>query len=417
MGVIKEVLLDKINGYNQTQFRDSDATILEYDKTTMTCKIKYQNPNGEGYIYRGDVEIAGVWGGFSPGGIHAGQECTISFINNNIYNPIITGMPKSFYAEKSCTDQGAYIADDEIWKVGKPNHIIAMVLDWIDEANEDLTKYENDAAQYTETNVDLVSLDLFTALDKFMEFEVGMTNLKNKSTVKLRDNGDIDLFTRNNTGIRICDDGVVKIYAQDVEFTNSLTDTTDKSISTQLKVGQITKICIAYHLMEEIDKYVAEIEQQRFSKSSSSTSSADTGIVNITGGKFNWPVWIPPNGAPGTITSRFGPRWGTVHRGLDIGCPTDSKILAGEKGTVIGADYHASMGNYVLLDHGNGVQTVYMHNRELLVTVGQEVERGQQLAWSDSTGDSTGPHCHFGVKINGEYVNPEPYLDMSIVGE
>ena len=85
-------------------------------------------------------------------------------------------------------------------------------------------------------------------------------------------------------------------------------------------------------------------------------------------------------------------------------------ILAGEAGTVIAAGYHYSMGNYVLIDHGGGVCTVYMHNSELLVSVGQVVARAQVISLAGSTGDSTGPHCHFGLRINGTYIDPEPYL-------
>ncbi len=64
----------------------------------------------------------------------------------------------------------------------------------------------------------------------------------------------------------------------------------------------------------------------------------------------------------------------------------------------------------MLIDHGDGVSTVYMHNSVLQVSVGQTVVRGQQIALAGSTGNSTGPHCHFGVRINGTYVDPAPYL-------
>lgn len=127
--------------------------------------------------------------------------------------------------------------------------------------------------------------------------------------------------------------------------------------------------------------------------------------IYYTGGQLQWPV-----STGGVITSPFGPRWGTVHQGLDIGCSTGTPIVACEAGVVIGAAYSSSMGNYVLIDHGNGVTTVYMHNSSLCVGYGDVVARGQVIALAGSTGNSTGPHCHLGLRINGSYVDPLPYL-------
>ncbi len=160
----------------------------------------------------------------------------------------------------------------------------------------------------------------------------------------------------------------------------------------------------------ELDRQIEEAERaaREAAERAAAAAAAGTGqpvTIYYTGGTFQWPV-----STGGTITSRFGPRWGTIHKGLDIACPTGTPILAGESGTVIGAGYNASMGNYVLIDHGGGVSTVYMHNSELAVSVGQVVSRGQVISYAGSTGDSTGPHCHFGLRVNGEYINPEPYL-------
>lgn len=260
MGAIKNSLKNQIQDNERLQFSNTTAVILGYDRTTETCKIQYSNPNGEGYFQRGNVRISNHAGGMATGSFYPGQECSIEFINNNVHNPIIVGIPRSFYQERNCTDQGAYIADDEIWKVGTPEHIIAMNIDWIDDKNKDLSKYQNGSARYTDIDVNEESMDLITTLDKYDDSEVGMTNLKNKSTVKLRDNGDIDIFTQANTGIRICEDGNIKFYCNDIEFTNSQTEITDKSISTQLKVAQIMKICLAYDIIKEVDRYVSVIE-------------------------------------------------------------------------------------------------------------------------------------------------------------
>ena len=137
------------------------------------------------------------------------------------------------------------------------------------------------------------------------------------------------------------------------------------------------------------------------------TSATATDAVIAPDAIFVWP-------ATGQyyITSTFGPRWGTIHRGLDIGCPTGTKIVAGADGTVSSAGFDAAMGNYVIIDHGKGTLTYYMHNSVLVSKTGDKVKAGQLIAYSGSTGDSTGPHCHFGVKINGTFVNPAPYLGL-----
>lgn len=117
-----------------------------------------------------------------------------------------------------------------------------------------------------------------------------------------------------------------------------------------------------------------------------------------------------------SVSSGFGPRVSptagasSYHQGIDIPCPLGSDIVAAEDGTVVISQYSNSAGNYIMIDHGGGVSTVYMHNSQLLVGVGATVTKGQVIAKAGSTGYSTGPHCHFGVRINGTYVNPWNYL-------
>ena len=98
------------------------------------------------------------------------------------------------------------------------------------------------------------------------------------------------------------------------------------------------------------------------------------------------------------------------HGGLDLAAPGGSPILAANSGTVIIAGYHYSYGNYVVIDHGGGVSTLYGHSSKLLVSRGQKVSRGQQIAKVGTTGRSTGNHLHFEVRINGQRVDPLPYI-------
>lgn len=113
-----------------------------------------------------------------------------------------------------------------------------------------------------------------------------------------------------------------------------------------------------------------------------------------------------------TLTSTFGPRWGRMHTGLDMAAPTGSPIYASDGGTVVRAGYNGGYGNCVDIDHGNGRVTRYAHCSKLLVTVGEQVYQRQNIALVGSTGNSTGPHLHFEVILNGSAVNPAPKLGL-----
>lgn len=98
------------------------------------------------------------------------------------------------------------------------------------------------------------------------------------------------------------------------------------------------------------------------------------------------------------------------HNGIDLAAPNGSPILAAYDGEVVAAAYSSSMGNYVMIDHGDSLYTIYMHASSLYVSKGDAVTKGQQIAAVGSTGRSTGPHLHFGVRKNGGYVSPWGYL-------
>lgn len=113
----------------------------------------------------------------------------------------------------------------------------------------------------------------------------------------------------------------------------------------------------------------------------------------------------------GTMTSGYKYRWGRMHKGIDYGLSVGSTVRAADNGRVIVSEYSRSgYGYYIIIDHGNGMKTLYAHNSQLLVNVGDTVEQGQSIALSGNTGNSTGPHCHFEVMIDGENVNPANYL-------
>lgn len=111
----------------------------------------------------------------------------------------------------------------------------------------------------------------------------------------------------------------------------------------------------------------------------------------------------------GVLTSPYGWRWGTMHRGIDIGAPSGTPIYAAAGGTVFYAGWMGGYGNLILIDHGDGRVTAYAHQSSLAVSGGQ-VGRGQIIGYVGSTGDSTGPHLHFELRVDGTAVDPLPYL-------
>lgn len=156
-------------------------------------------------------------------------------------------------------------------------------------------------------------------------------------------------------------------------------------------------------VIKEIEKAI-EAERQRLIEENEV-------VRNYDGGVFAWP-------APSytRISDDYGNRIHPTlktqqfHNGVDMAAPSGSPILAAYDGKVIAASYSATMGNYIMIDHGDNVITIYMHASSLGVSEGQEVSRGQQIGKVGSTGRSTGPHLHFSVRKNGSYVSPWGYL-------
>lgn len=142
-----------------------------------------------------------------------------------------------------------------------------------------------------------------------------------------------------------------------------------------------------------------------------SAASAPKVKSNYSGGKFCWPSAVSQR-----ITSSYGYRTHPIsgakklHRGIDIGAGLGTNVLAAEAGTVITSGWNNSYGYYVTINHGNGYTTLYAHNSKLLVSKGDTVTRGQAIAKCGSTGNSTGPHIHFEVSLNGKLQNPMDFF-------
>ena len=154
---------------------------------------------------------------------------------------------------------------------------------------------------------------------------------------------------------------------------------------------------------DELAEIEAEIRRAQAANSGSMAGSTGSGAHS---GSLGYPTNSRrvSAGYPNYSSGRY-------HGGVDFPVPTGSPIYASASGTVIIAkNLNYSYGHYLVVDHGNGLSTLYAHNSTLLVGVGDHVNKGQVIARSGSTGNSTGPHCHFEVRVNGTRVNPFNYL-------
>jgi murein DD-endopeptidase MepM/ murein hydrolase activator NlpD len=160
-----------------------------------------------------------------------------------------------------------------------------------------------------------------------------------------------------------------------------------------------------------IRKLQAEEEARRKAQAQKNSGSSSRGGSIVATGRFTWPV-------PGysRISSSFGYRVhpvlgvGKLHTGTDIAAPSGANVVAADGGVVIQSGWLGAYGKAVIIDHGNGISTLYGHNSSLLVSAGQEVSQGQVIARVGMTGLATGPHSHFEVRINGTPTNPMQYF-------
>lgn len=260
-----------------------------------------------------------------------------------------------------------------------------------------ITEYDNSLLdKYTKLKEDVIQkekeikdkLATLTSLKEELNYEQETLTLlseeKNKELVKYQQNIDdaIQLSGEYSSKIQDADDQIEHLLEQE-----------RKRLEAERKAR------------EEEERRRAEEERRRNEQNKNSNNSS-----SFTG-DFIWPV-----PSSGRITSTFGNRErptagaSSNHKGLDIGAPTGSHIVASASGTVVTASYQVAAGNYIMIDHGDGVYTVYMHCSKLLVSVGDEVVQGELIALVGSTGVSTGPHLHFGISKDGTYVNPQNYV-------
>ena len=232
------------------------------------------------------------------------------------------------------------------------------------------------------------------------------------------DRKKLEEFTETVTYIA----GVEEQLKQDYEELQQMKTSVEEekaSVAALMKQKETELAGIADDIVDaqsEAEYYAAELQAQEeliaeIKRIEAEKAAAQKQSAPYTGGVFVWPC---PSSM--RVTSGYGNRTSptsgasTYHRGIDIGAAGGADIVAAAAGTVTSAAYSSAAGNYVMIDHGGGLYTVYMHASEIVVSPGQQVSPGQVIAKVGSTGISTGNHLHFAVSLNGSYVNPGDYL-------
>lgn len=207
---------------------------------------------------------------------------------------------------------------------------------------------------------------------------------------------------------------VVKEQQDEVDSKQSIVESKRSEAKNQL--NELTSSANKYQTsIEQYEKDIKALEaqiQQELSNKGSSGNGSLTG-----GGKLQWPLHYSGCYISSGMVGRVNPVTGKseTHGGIDIcvsGGSYGKAISAAASGTVITASYHYSYGNYVMIDHGNGLATLYAHCSSLAVGAGQSVSAGQTIAYVGDTGYVSGPHLHFEVRVNGSRVNPLNYVSM-----
>ncbi len=257
----------------------------------------------------------------------------------------------------------------------------------------------------------------FVQIDSVPEYTLCLL----KKDVTANDEEIYDIVTENGTKYyryyAITDDKKEKVYVETFEEAEKVVaELKKKKSQNQKDIGIVEKHDTELKKFTSVEKCVSKLYEAPPKKTttyvaSNMTSTASVNSGNVTGSssrKVNLGVaLIKP--ISGIITTRFGSR-GYGHRGLDVAAPLGTPIKAATGGTVTTAGWNDSYGYMLIVSHGNGVQTVYAHCSQLIAKNGQSVAQGQVIGKVGSTGNSTGPHLHFEIRVNGVLQDPQNYI-------
>lgn len=263
---------------------------------------------------------------------------------------------------------------------------------------------------------------------KVTEYQEAVTELSNAETTLKQEHAELETLKAEVEQDQAAVEQVLGSKQEELASINKNLDSAQDKATAFEKEMQAQDEALAYIQAAEAEQKRQEAEQQKQEQanngSGGNTSGGNNSDASNSGGngsgsnstapaRMTWPV-----PASHRVTSDYGNRDNPTastpsnqfHKGIDIGAPTGTTVVAAAAGKVELAQWSNSAGNWIIINHGGGVRSVYMHNSKLLVSAGQQVEAGQAISLVGSTGDSTGPHLHFGVSEGGSYVNPWNYL-------
>lgn len=207
-----------------------------------------------------------------------------------------------------------------------------------------------------------------------------------------------------------------KVYVATTEDAEAIINKLkEKNSTNKSKLSYVEKIDTEIKEFTSIDDAVSKLYVEPVRpKVQTYTASATSGSVGTLGGS-NTATGVDigislAKPTSGIVTYPYGVRWGRMHTGIDVANSTGTYIYASAAGTVKFTGWYGGYGNLVIVSHGNGVDTYYAHCSSIVVTAGQAVEQGQLIAKMGSTGNSTGPHLHLEVRVNGVTQNPQAYV-------
>lgn len=271
------------------------------------------------------------------------------------------------------------------------------------------------------------------ALEESVKEDIINDSNKNVETVDLKEQPIYELKLVNRTENteedkiieKIKEDVTVTYKYYEVALNNKVVETVDTSKEAEELVSEIKNDGINENInLSIVEKYTSNSEEIKTNdlevakvnienkvsetiKEIEKQEEEKNAIADINGIKL---ATLP---VTGTISSRYGVSSRirkSNHTGLDIAATTGTPIKVMADGVVTNASYSGSYGNLVKVDHGNGVETWYAHTSKMYVKKGQEVKAGDEIATVGSTGNSTGPHLHLEIRLNGEHINPQKYV-------
>ena len=308
----------------------------------------------------------------------------------------------------------------------KQNELVQIQADLEDAKAKEEEQYEamKLRIQYMYENSQTTYLEQLLESNSVAEF---LNTAEYIAEIQKYDRQKLDEYTENIEYITTAKEQLEQDYA-DLETMKANVESQKQSVAALMsqKETELAGITSNISDAQEDAKYfeaeiqaqnelIAEIKRIEAEKAAAAAKAAAEGkeVADnpYTGGAFTWPC---PSST--RITSDYGTRVSPTsgassnHKGIDIGASAGAAIVAAANGTVKAANYSSAAGNYVMIDHGGGLYTVYMHCSSLAVSEGTAVSAGQTIAYVGSTGISTGNHLHFGVSLNGSYVSPWSYL-------